>query len=421
MTSEYRDTVRWPLIGLAAIALTILLHLLPLPYALWSSLPGRELIVESFSQVGMETPAMPLTMSPFAAWNSLFSLLVPAVTLLLAALVSTHNSKRLLLVLLIILGVNGLLAMLQLLGQDHSSFYLYRITNNGDAVGLFANRNHSALFFACGFPLIAAWITHVRGPDHHVRAMKWLAAIAAGLLVPLILVTGSRAGLLLGFVGMLYAYAIYQEPIPSFRARKAGMSPKLLKGLGALAILAIVTLSAFSVRETALDRVSSTSFSEEDRIKLIPTFVEMARDTFPVGAGAGAFVPLYKVYEGDAFLSPRYFNHAHNDIFETLIEYGLPGLIFMLLAVVAWGVVTVRLVKQMLAARSKAQPASVSVSLGLAGSAIALIAMLGSIGDYPLRVPSVAALTAIAIVWMLSAKNVSAANANKPHNSTTIK
>src|SRR3546814_12363842 len=51
----------------------VLLHLMPLPPAIWSAFPGREIVSGVFDASGLDKSWQPLSIDPFAGWNSLFS------------------------------------------------------------------------------------------------------------------------------------------------------------------------------------------------------------------------------------------------------------------------------------------------------------------------------------------------------------
>ena len=160
-----------------ASALLVLLHLVPLPPALWSSLPGRGLIAEIFQVTGIKESWQPLTVDAFAGWNSLFSMAVPAAVLILMAASGEQIGGRLLKLLCIIVFASAFLGVLQIIGGPSNGFYLYRITNWESATGLFANRNHNAMFLACGFPLLAVWASGLKGTMQQQRAYGLVARV----------------------------------------------------------------------------------------------------------------------------------------------------------------------------------------------------------------------------------------------------
>ena len=65
------------------ITLTIL-HLVPLPPALWRALPGRAIVAELDAALKLDAVWRPLSLAPDATWNALFFLAAPMAVLLLA-------------------------------------------------------------------------------------------------------------------------------------------------------------------------------------------------------------------------------------------------------------------------------------------------------------------------------------------------
>ncbi|MCU0729849.1 MAG: O-antigen polymerase, partial [Sphingopyxis sp.] len=146
---------RWPLMALGAAALVVALQLVPLPPAMWQALPGRDIIIGIDRLAGLDGTWRPLNMAPSRGWNALFALAVPA-AMLAVMIKAGEDAWAKLPVVLVLVGLgSGVLGALQLLSPGDGPLYLYRITNNDAAVGLFANRNHNAMFIACQFPLIA--------------------------------------------------------------------------------------------------------------------------------------------------------------------------------------------------------------------------------------------------------------------------
>lgn len=139
----------------AACAVLVLAQLIPLPPAVWQSLPGRELIVQIGQAAELNDIWRPLTMTPAATRNAFWSLMPPLATLVLAVQLEPGEHKKVL-TLIIVLGLtSALLGMLQLLGDPSGPLYFYAVTGNGSAVGLFANRNHQALLLAALLALSA--------------------------------------------------------------------------------------------------------------------------------------------------------------------------------------------------------------------------------------------------------------------------
>src|SRR6516162_6499183 len=146
----------------------------------------------------MTLPWLPLSLEPSGTWLGLLSLL-PATAVFLAMLSVEQRSRRILIVLiLVIVFASVLLDILQVMGGENSALRFYAVTNRDRAVGFFANPNHNAAFLYCAIPFVAAWaIGLVR--DHRRNRTLGLAFLVL-LIVMIILgltVTRSRAGMAL--------------------------------------------------------------------------------------------------------------------------------------------------------------------------------------------------------------------------------
>jgi O-antigen ligase len=379
----------------AAMILLVLLQLVPLPPSIWAVLPGRGLIVDIDRTVNLTGVYRPVSLVPSGTWNSLFALIPPLAVATLAAQLTSDQRWRLL-PLLITLGlVSGIVAVMQLGGSGSGSLYLYQVTNAGAAVGLFANRNHQAIFLASLLPMLAAYASGDMRAEIDVRT-RTIISIAVGIfLVPLILITGSRAGLIAFGLGLLSVPLLYRFPKNS--AGKAGKARWLIPSLAIAATAAgLGLLTILLGRAEAFDRVSGYHSSSEFRLQAWGPVLAMAGRFFPIGSGFGSFVEVYRVYEPDELLNVTYFNHAHNDWLEVVFTGGLPACLLLAIATFAFFLKAANLTR---AARDRDH---VMASLGMC---VVLLFAMSSITDYPLRVPSLAGVFCVASVWASAFKS----------------
>lgn len=381
---------------MAAIIALIVVHLVPLPPALWQSLPGREIVVEIDRYAGPGQSWRPISLSPPDARNALFSMSVPLAVLLLGAGLQPAWRARLLGVVIAIGCVSGVLGLLQLLGPSAGPLYFYKHTNYGVATGLFANRNHQALFLAALFPMLAAWVTTRAATPHAVR--DGYAAIAIGIfLLPLLLITGSRAGMLAGAIGFLSIPFLLRLDRAG-HAGRAGRgyrwlrpSRRILLAAGFVGAIGLVALTIGLSRAAAVSRLLDIGAEDELRFKVWPVILEAIPTYFPVGSGIGSFVPVFQIVEPDRILRPTFLNHAHNELLEVLLTAGVPGALLVLAGLAGWAVAAWRAF-----AASIGEPGVLFARLGVI--VIGLLA-IGSIGDYPLRTPFLAGLFALSALW----------------------
>lgn len=393
------ERVSAPLFFFLAIAVLMLLQLVPLPAALWVSLPGREELASLMQRAGVPPVARPLSLDPDATLNSLWALLPGIACLLILSQVSERNRDRLAMLLVGVAFFSGLVGVLQI-SSGSQSLYFYRITNQGAAVGLFANRNHQGLLLALTLPLL---VRFALAPTEDVRR-RWVATGIAAFMVPLIVVTGSRAALLVGLLGSVGAYfalgGVRRAPIQPKRRRRHGRARRRAPILVAAGAAVIVLATALSSRAQSVQRLFSEDVSQEIRLRLFEPLLMMGWKYFPVGAGFGSFVPLYQMHERPNDLSLSYLNHAHNDLLELFIEAGLPGLL-LLLCFALWA--------GRAAFRSwTADDRTDQIVFGRLASVMIAMVGLASLADYPLRTPTISVVFALLLHWLHQASREAA-------------
>lgn len=400
--------------GFAGACLLLgILHLIPLPPMIWSSLPGRDLIEQIDKAAALGSVWRPLSMVPQDGWNAVFSLVVPFAALMMA--IHCERDEFWIPLLFVALGFASIMVgLLQLQGGSGSPFYFYRITNAGQMVGLFANRNHFAIYLSVLIPIIA-YLVSLPTRDQNSMRMKFAFAAMGFLgILGAIVIIGSRAGFLFSVLASISALMLLR--MPKTRARRhsdtAAPLPDILMrharwiGIALTGIIA-VGMFAFSRSET-MQRVLQTDQAEELRFKVLGPILQMGWKYFPVGSGLGSFVETYKIDEPIALLEPHYLNHANDDLLEIWLTLGVPGLLLVLVALLAWGRGALKLFKN-----NNSRPSILRARLG--ALIIALLA-LASLLDYPLRTPSLASIFAIASIWMIQGVKGAAAEFRKPSN-----
>jgi hypothetical protein len=385
--------------GLAAffsvVCLFVALYLLPLsaaPADFFSAEVGRGPMPAIAN-----LPVTQQILSPSAAaWQSLFSLSAPTAVLLWAMQLN-RNELSLTVTLLIFVGtVSGIIGVLQLAASASGPLYFYSITNNGSAVGLFANRNHAAVLLACLFPMLAALATQGRTTNSRDRNTSNLIAVALSVsLIPLILVTGSRSGMLAAIIGLFGGMLLYISRAPSRRGSAATMSAVLI--VVAVLVLCLVSATLYYSRAEAIERLFGEATLTNGRSDFWKSSLPLFWRYFPLGFGPGLFVPVFQEIEPTTRLGGVYLNRLHNDWLETALTFGVPGVVLMLAATIYYFHRTFILWMGMDGARS-------AVALGRMASVIMAILAIASVSDYPLRTPAMAGFAALVLVWFTHAR-----------------
>ncbi|KQO54245.1 hypothetical protein ASF14_20130 [Sphingomonas sp. Leaf257] len=383
-----------PVILLVLLAVLITIQLVPLPPSIWSALPGRAPYLEAAAGLDGIQPWRPLSLTPDLTVNSLVSLVVPA-AVLVGFVKLTADQRRWLVVAFILLCIASMaIGVAQVAGGKNSVLYTYKRTYEGTAVGLLANRNHQGALLAALFPALRVWTLFPVSDQRWARRRFWLAVAIGIVAVPVLLATGSRAGILLGVASLVVTLLLFAPN----RAQRAGAWPSPLQAralqIGIPALLVVLVLATWWFgRALSIQRLVGGAPSLEDdlRFRFAPLVVHIIERTFPVGTGFGSFDPIFRQYEPDAILIDSYFNHAHNEVLEILLTAGAAGAVLLTLFVAWWVVSVIR------ALRDTANPAR---RLALLGGMVTGILMAASLVDYPLRTPLLGAWFAIGCGWL---------------------
>jgi O-antigen ligase len=398
VTNELRsDGMRWFWLLPAGLLALPVLQLVPLPHAFWSHLPGRAPLAAGLEAARVAVSPGAWTVSPIATEGVLWSALVPASVFMGASLLDEARRRALVLAALAFAAVSAFVGLWQLMEGPTSALYLYRITNQGEAVGLFANRNHLASLLAISLPVAAgALADRIRRRSHAIRDLQvWLLTALIVLLSVAVTATHSRAGFVLFMLGVLAGSVVL------FRARDARRLARARRWLqlgAALAAILIVQLPLFGM----LSRLDKDPL-DEYRWTLVENTIQAAEPARGIGYGLGTFVQAYDEI-GDATAdTPSYVNHAHDDYVELWLEGGVVAmsLILATLAMLGWQV--------FLQWRGRRDgTAGVVESRGLeAGAAFALVLLaLHSAVDYPLRTLTLATLASLLAAVLLGGARI---------------
>lgn len=384
---------RLPRVWMDPVALLLLftialpaIQLVPLPPEIWQRLPGREVFIQAATLSGQAQPWRSLSIVPSATLNALGSLIVPVATWLLVASVNDDERRHLPGVMLCVVIATMLVGLLQFSGVIYDNPFVN--DSPGEISGTFANRNHFALFMAIGCLLAPTW--GLAGE----RLAYWRLPAVAGLLLLLfltILGSGSRAGLGLGVVALLLGVTLSGQRIRkalSFYPR--WVYPTLVTAFAAI-IIAFVSLSVMADRAVSINRAFALDAGQDMRTRGLPTVLSMVKTYFPFGSGLGGFDPMFRMDEPFVLLAPTYFNHAHNDYLELILDAGVLGILLLAAAVGWWAWKSMGV---------WAAGSSKSNALARLGSATIFLAMVASLFDYPARTPMIMAVIIISGLWL---------------------
>jgi O-antigen ligase len=323
---------RWALLGLAVWSAVALLQLFPLPAAALSLLSPAA--YGHWQATGVPAP-WPLSVDPGATLvdgvQSLALLALLALVLLSAA--SWRRLLTLAVFVLLMAVAEALLGIRTHLATGHGLLPGGPEEGVGGISGTFVNPNHYAGFLqfglAVGLGLMLLGDGVERSPRSHLARVTdlLLSTRSAFLALLVVLITalfwsGSRGALAAIVLSASVAVTVAVLGRPG-----SGRGLLLMLPLGML-------LSLVWMGPGTLQSKFDAQGLSGNRAGVHGASLAAARDYPLLGAGAGSFRHVLPAYK-DARLDLRFYEHAHNDALEELVERGLLGAGALLLGVLA--------------------------------------------------------------------------------------
>lgn len=366
------------------LALLFAIQLVPIPPALWTAMPGRQFMAQGFDLLGMELPWQPLSLAPFDTLTTAMTLLPPLALLVGMLRLRWWSTGGMLVAVMLGAAVSIGLGVLQITSGGET-WYFYRRTNLGVAVGTFANANHFATLLLASMPVLAALVAaRLRFAKARQQRPLTLALGLGGaaLLLIGILINGSAALLLLGL------------PVAATSAMLAMRMPPRRLRLGLAGVAVALAVAAVTLVTVGKDLPGwGTNASIETRMDYWSKTVRAVGDHALTGSGMGTFQQVYRRYENPGAIDRWYANHTHNDYLEIALEGGLPAILLLALFLAWWGV------------RAGAAWLDPAATPDLKAAAVASAAiLLHSTFDYPLRTAAIMAVMAVCLALLAGAK-----------------
>lgn len=361
------------LVLLALICLVPVLQLIPLPASSWKSLPGRE-VPYAISQVaGLSGLSRPISLDPEQTRIAALSLIVPAAVFIAALQLDLRGRDRIMLVVVVFAFASALLGIFQVASGGGVDLGIYRQIHDGYPIGFFANRNHEASLLLIAMPMSA----HLIRLRHWPRRTRTMAMGAIVFFFSLsVVATASRSGFALLAVAWAGTMLVW---IGDVRDRRIWLSAA---GLIAILLLAFGLLDLTGTGHRVIHRFNDVG--EDLRPFIWHGSWEAIKAFWPVGSGAGSFVPIYKMFEDLNSVNDAWVNHAHDDYLELLLDAGVAAAVLL----VAYAAI-------LIAALFRPLPPPQRSQRYVAACAV-LILLAHSLTDYPLRTFGLLAIFAFA-------------------------
>lgn len=363
---------------LLLMLLVIALQLVPLPPAVWTSLPGRQPVERGFQLLGQPLPWLPLSLDPYWTISSALWLL-PAIAILLGIVrLGSFRASWLAWLLAAFTIVTVAVGAVQIAGGVESPWYFYEITNYGVTTGFFANANHMATLMVVAIPFLAAVYLTATREGRSVQKSSGLFIVLAGALA--VIMVGIVINTSLAGIGLSVPVAAASLLMILSRRRKLPKWAPVLIALLMLGSVATVFSAPFANNLTTAGAKSK----EDSRYNSFTKSLAATADFMPVGSGIGTFQQIYRTREDPAAVDLFYMNHVHGDYIELALETGVPGLLVLALFLLWWGRRCVLLWRA-------EEPDYFARAATIASAAI----LAHSLVDYPLRTAAISAVFAM--------------------------
>ena len=306
--------------------------------------------------------------------------------LFLSSLMLINNEKRVkqvLTAMLVVGSLQGIYGILEILfGLKFSLIFNLPVSDN--ATGSFVYKNHFANFImlclSAGTGLIIASLNH----NHSMSRREWSRVIVSSLLgnkalvriclavmVIALVMSHSRMGNVAFFsaLTLVSIYALFTD-----RKRSRGLFILVVS----MIIIDLFIVSSWFGLDKVQQRLVGTSLSLESRDEVVLDAMDIVTDFPLIGSGGGSFYSIFPSYKKTPVHA--FYDHAHNDYLQLLIEFGVVGFICLIgLVVMCFYSALVVMIKR----RNTVYKGAAFASL------MAIIGMLIHMSvDFPLQAPA---------------------------------
>lgn len=253
------------------------------------------------------------------------------------------------------------------------------------ATGPFVNRNSYASYAAIGMLASLAALTNVITRIHDGAASwkDWISALLTrSALVPgfllcavmlngmALMLTGSRAGIASGFLGVLVLYVL-QTGRKRFRWPQAA-------GLGAALVVILIVVAQYD--DLLSQRLQAQGIVDDVRLAILRLGMVALGDQPATGFGFGTFEDAFRLYRDASLPGSLAIDKAHNTYLELALGLGLP--VFLLL-MSAFLILLARCVRGCFIRRKDAE-------IPLLATAVSVMVAVHSLVDFSLQMQGIA-------------------------------
>lgn len=392
---EKRGTIALTSLFLAASPLLLgLLHLIPVPFENWRSLPGRQPFVDALEMAGISSvSARPLSLVPIDTKAALLAALPPCAMFVAAQICLKQTAYRLLQVAMWVAALEAAFGLLQ---AGKLQFLFFGAEFAGSSIGTFANSNHFAnlLVMLLPFALLYARAKHVLDAHYlsddgaqvprrrNRHGMAQLLPVIPAILIVGIVASRSRMGIATAVVAGTLAVGLIAV------AFKHTLRWRIVL-LAVVIVIGGMVLMAFGIEQLSAQLGFSRIMADAAiRSALLSSSLAAAQEFWPVGSGLGTFIGAYLRFQ-PASIRTRV-EYAHNDYVQFIIEGGMAAACILLLAAFVFGRRALHLLRALPRRRGQIQTL-MAIVCGFGLFAIVLHSLI----EFPMHIPANAVFGAL--------------------------
>ncbi len=272
------------------------------------------------------------------------------------------------------------------------------------ATGTFVNRNTAATYWgSCSLIFVIQFIRAVLSNDSHRSTpfpfFQRASVLGASCVICLVAVgmTGSRAGILVTLLSMVFASILYLAPWNSGRSLSWGLG----FGLIALALVVFVFIGG-----SAMSRMSMFGLSDVQRAEVYRTSFDMIQQHKVLGFGLGNFEMAFPSYRPGSLGSEGIWDRAHSTPIELMVGLGLPA------AFLIFAAATLVFLKLLAGSLMRKRDRHIPVI----GAGVAVLGVMHSLVDFSLQIPGYGVVFAAVVGCGLAQSTSSSARRHENKN-----
>ncbi len=256
--------------------------------------------------------------------------------------------KRIIILMVALGFALSVLAIIQKFSSTDKIYWFQKLTKGCIPFGPYVNRNHFAGYVNMIIPL-AFGLFALKISKFHASASRKFSSLFSSLYFLYILVimiaalflSLSRGGMLSFASTMILMLGLY---LIRQKSRLRFIIIPLTVFLFAFIFLVSLDITPIMQRLSTLF-YQETDLSSEDRIAVLQDSLQIVKDYPVFGTGLGAFQYIYPKYRASSQNFGAYYDYAHNDYLQLLLETGILGflliaaglLAFILTVLYKWG------------------------------------------------------------------------------------